>query len=337
MKAWILDDFGFDNLRLELDAPTPAPAEGEVLVKVAAVSLNYRDKALIEGNYAPEKMPKGLIPVADFAGAVAAVGPGVSRFAVGDRVTSHFYADWNDGPWREEYTNRQTGGPLDGGLAEYAILTENNAIATPPHLSDAEAATLPIAALTPWFALREYGNLQPGESVLVQGTGGVSVFAVQLAATMGARVIATSSSDEKLERVRALGANETINYRTTPDWASEVLSLTDGEGVDYVLDVVGGAGLSDSIRAVKGSGMVAVIGFLSGVTSEINLLDLIWQQARVQGIAVGHFEAMKRLVSFVHEHQIRPVIDSTYAFDDALEAYSRLDEGPFGKIVITID
>ncbi|SDS50569.1 zinc-dependent alcohol dehydrogenase family protein [Actinoplanes derwentensis] len=336
MRAWKLDDFGFDNLHLYDDVPVPVPGPGEILVKVAAAALNYRDKALVEGIYAPEKMPKGLIPVADFAGSVAALGEGVTKFAVGDRVTSHFYLDWIDGPWRESYTDRQTGGPLDGGLAEYAVLTEAAAMSTPAHLSDEGAATLPIAALTPWFAMREYGDIGIGDTVLVQGTGGVSVFATQIATALGARVIGTSSSDDKLKRIRELGATDTINYRTTPDWAAAALELTGGEGVDMVIDVVGGTGLTDSVRAVKGSGMVAVVGFLDGQTSPLDLMSVIWRQARVQGIAVGHVRAFERLLRFVGEHRIRPVVDSVFDLEDAREAYERLNQGPFGKVVIKI-
>jgi len=305
-------------------------------VKVSAVSLNDRDKALVEGIYAPEKQPKGLIPVADSAGVVAAIGEGVTSFAVGDRVTSHFYTTWHDGPWLAKYADLQTGGPLNGGLAEYQILGAANVVATPSNLTDEEAATLPIAALTPWFALVEYGGLQKGGSVLVQGTGGVSIFAIQIASALGARVIATSSSDDKLVRARELGATDTINYRTTSDWAEATLQLTDGNGVDVVLDVAGGDGLRDSIRAARGNGVVAVVGFLAGQTARLDLMDLMWHQTRVQGVAVGHLRAFRELVDFLEEHQIHPIIDTTYTFEQAHEAYEHLARGAFGKIVIKI-
>jgi len=335
MRAWTLDAFGLENLNLrEVPAPTPGPHE--LLIKVSAVSLNYRDKALVDGIYAPEKQPKGLIPVADSAGVVAAVGEGVTKYRVGDRVTSHFYSTWHDGPWLNEYADFQMGGPLNGGLAEYQILGEDNVVPTPSNMSDAEASTLPIAALTPWFALQEYRDLQAGDAVLVQGTGGVSIFAIQLASALGARVIVTSSSDEKLARARELGATDTINYRTTPDWAGAVLELTDGQGVDVVLDVVGGDGLRDSVRAAKGNGLVAVIGFLEGQTTNLDLMDLIWHQTHIQGIAVGHLRSFHDLVKFLDEHTIQPVIDSVFTFDDAPRAYEKLAEGAFGKIVISI-
>ncbi len=335
MRARTLDDFGLQNLNLR-EVPTPTPGPGELLVKVSAVSLNYRDKALVDGIYAPERQPKGLIPVADSAGVVAAVGEGVTEFAVGDRVTSHFYAEWHDGPWLAEYTDQQIGGPLNGGLAEYQVLAAANVVPTPAYLTDAEAATLPIAALTPWFSMIEYGGMREGGSVLVQGTGGVSIFGIQIAAALGGRVIVTSSSDDKLARARELGATDTINYRTTPDWAAEVLELTDGKGVDVVLDVAGGDGLRDSVRAARGNGLVAVIGFLTGQTTTLDLMDVIWHQTRVQGVAVGHLRAFRELVTFMDEHRIHPVIDTTYGFEQAHEAYEHLARGAFGKIVIQV-
>ncbi|WP_432937415.1 zinc-dependent alcohol dehydrogenase family protein [Kribbella sp. CA-253562] len=335
MRAWTLDDFGFDNLNLR-EVPMPEPAAGEVLVKVSAVSLNYRDKALVDGVYAPEKMPKGLVPGADFAGVVVGTGSGVTKYSVGDRVTSHFYSTWQDGPWLPEYADHQIGGPLHGGLAEYQVIGEHAVVPTPAALTDEEAATLPIAALTPWAALREHGDIGAGDTVLVQGTGGVSIFAIQIAAALRARVIATSSSDVKLARARELGATDTINYRTTPDWAGAALELTGGRGVDLVLDVVGGDGLRDSIRAARGSGMVAVIGFLDGQSANLDLMNLLWQQTHLQGVAVGHRRAFLDLVGFLDEHAIRPVIDTVYDFDDALKAYDQLARGAFGKIVIRV-
>ena len=335
MRAWTLDEFGLENVNLR-EVPTPTPGPQELLVKVSAVSLNYRDKALVDGIYAPEKMPKGLIPVADSAGVVAAIGENVTKYRVGDRVTSHFYSTWHDGPWLPAYADFQMGGPLNGGLAEYQILGEDNVVPTPPNLSDVEASTLPIAALTPWFALRECRGLKAGDSVLVQGTGGVSIFAIQLASAIGARVIVTSSSDEKLARARELGATDTINYRTAPDWAGAVLEMTDGEGVDVVLDVVGGDGLRDSVRAAKGNGLVAVIGFLEGQTANLDLMDVIWHQTQIQGIAVGHLRSFHELVGFLDEHTIHPVIDTVFTFEEVPRAYEKMAEGAFGKIVINI-
>jgi NADPH:quinone reductase-like Zn-dependent oxidoreductase len=335
MRAWTLADFGFDNLDLrEVDTPTPGP--NDLLVQVSAVSLNYRDKALVEGDYSPEKMPKGLIVGADSAGVVTAVGSDVTKWEVGDRVTSHFYSTWADGPWDQVHTDAMIGGPIDGGLAEYVLLHEDRVVKSPEHLSDAEAATLPIAALTAWFSLVHHGGLEAGGSVLVQGTGGVSVFAIQIASALGARVIATSSSDEKLAVAKDLGATDLINYRTTPDWAAEVLRLTDGKGVDVVIDVAGGDGVNDSVRAAKAGGVVAVIGFLAGQTANLDLMTVLFRQTTVQGVAVGTLSAFEELVEFLEQHGISPVIDSTYRFEDAKAAYARLAEGPLGKVVIRI-
>jgi len=335
MRAWTLADFGFDNLDLrEVDTPTPGPHD--LLVQVSAVSLNYRDKALVEGNYSPEKMPKGLIVGADSAGVVTAVGSDVTKWKVGDRVTSHFYSTWADGPWDDAHTDAMIGGPIDGGLAEFMLLHEDRVVKSPDNLTDAEAATLPIAALTAWFSLFHHGKLGQGGSVLVQGTGGVSVFAIQIASAFGARVIATSSSDDKLAVAKELGATDLINYRTTPDWAGRVLELTDGKGVDVVIDVAGGDGVNDSVRAAKAGGVVAVIGFLAGQTTNLDLMTVLFRQTTIQGIAVGTRFAFEELVAFLDEHKISPVIDSTYRFEDAKTAYDRLAEGPLGKVVIEV-
>ncbi|MFF3749894.1 NAD(P)-dependent alcohol dehydrogenase [Streptomyces sp. NPDC002018] len=335
MKAFVLEDFGLKNLK-QRTVPTPEPGPGQILVKVSAVSLNFRDRAVAEGYYTPEKMPPNLIPVSDAAGTVSAVGPGVSRFSVGDRVMSHYASRWLDGPPRRDLGDFTLGGPLDGGLAEYLLLDQDGAVATPPSLSDEEASTLPIAALTAWFALFERGGLEPGQTVLVQGTGGVSVAAAQLASAFGARVIATSSDDGKLARMRELGAAEVINYRTTPDWAAAAVELTGGNGVDQVLDVVGGSSLNRSVSATRPNGHVAVIGFLESMTASLDLMPLLYGQTRVTGIATGHRRAFEELAAFVGVHGIKPVIDTVHAFDDAPLAFERLGQGAFGKIVVRV-
>ncbi|MDF2920794.1 MAG: alcohol dehydrogenase [Microbacterium sp.] len=335
MRAWTLADFGFDNLKMT-EVETPAPGPHELLVKVSAVSLNFRDKALVEGIYSPEKMPKGLIVGADSAGVVVSVGEDVRRWKAGDRVTSHFYSTWIDGPWDQRHTDNMIGGPLDGGLAEYMLLHEDRVVASPAHLSDQESATLPIAALTAWYSLFQHGRLKPGGSVVVQGTGGVSLFAIQLAAASGARVIATSSSDEKLQVAAALGASELINYRLTPDWAAQVLELTEGEGVDVVIDVAGGDGINDSVRAAKAGGVVAVIGFLAGQTANLDLMNVLFRQTTIQGVAVGTRAAFEDLTRFMEEHDVRPVIDSLFSFEEVPAAYDRLAEGPVGKVVVNV-
>ena len=335
MRAWQLEDFGMANLR-RVDRPTPTPGSGELLVRVAAAALNYRDKVVVAGKLLPERMPRPLVPVSDASGRVAAVGPGVTRFGIGDRVATHVFSRWLDGEAGPNEMDHCFGGPLDGGLAEFMIVPEDAAVAVPPSLTDAEAATLTTAALTAWFALVERGGLRAGETVLTQGTGGVSLFAVQFAAAIGARVIATSSSDAKLERARALGATDLINYRATPDWDRVALDLTEGQGVDHVIELAGGPSLNRSITATRVGGQVAVIGFLDRPTAEVNLVPLLFRQTRIQGIAVGHRRAFERMNRFIEEHRIRPVIDSTYPFEDAPAAFDHLDRGPFGKVVINV-
>lgn len=335
MKAWLLRDFGLDNLQLE-EVPTPVPQPGELLVKVGAVSLNYRDKAIVDGIYEPHLVPKPLIPVSDAVGTVVAVGEGVSRFSVGDRVNSHFYSRWLDGEPGPDEPAYCFGSPLPGGLAEYMIIHEESAALAPSGMSDEEAATLPIAALTAWYSLMDVGNLQPGQTVLVQGTGGVSIFATQIAAAYGARVIATSSSDANLEKVKALGASEGINYRTHPDWEQKVLELTGGKGVDVTVDVAGGEGLNQSVLATKAAGVIAQVGFLSGQTTQLELMPVIFRQTTIRGIAVAPRSSFDRMNPFLDKQGIKPVIDKVYAFEEAVQAYEHLARGAFGKLVIKV-
>nr|WP_255171927.1 NAD(P)-dependent alcohol dehydrogenase [Xanthomonas hortorum] len=335
MKAWLLQDFGLHNLHMS-DLPTPSPKAGELLVKVGAVSLNFRDKAIVDGIYEPHLVPKPLIPVSDAAGEVVAVGEGVTRFAVGDRVNSHLYSRWIDGPPGPDEPAYCFGSPLPGGLAEYMIIHEQSAVRAPDTMSDEEAATLPIAALTAWYALVDFGELQPGQTVLVQGTGGVSIFAVQIATALGAKVIATSSKDANLQTAKALGAIAGINYRTTPEWEAEVLTLTDGKGVDITLDVAGGDGINKSVLATKAGGKIAQIGFMSGQQSALDLMPLIFRQTTLRGIAVAPRSSFDRMNVFLNEHKLRPVIDHIYPFEQAREAYEHLARGALGKVVIKI-
>ena len=335
MKAWLLKDFGLENLKLE-EVETPTPQAGELLIKVGAVSLNYRDKAIVDGFYEPHLVPKPLIPVSDAVGTVVAVGEGVTRFKLGDRVNTTLYSRWIDeepGPNEPDYC---LGMPLPGGLAEYMILHEESAVKAPDNMSDAEAATLPIAALTAWYSMMDVGNLKPGQNVLIQGTGGVSIFAIQLAKAYGARVIATSSKDENLEKVRLLGADESINYKTYPNWEERVLELTDGKGVDVTVEVAGGNGLNQSIAATKVTGTIAQVGFLTGQTTQLNLMPLIFRQTKLRGITVAPRVAFERMNDFLNANQIKPVIDHIYKFEEAITAFEHLSKGAFGKIVIQI-
>lgn len=229
------------------------------------------------------------------------------------------------------------GMPLPGGLAEYMIIHEDSAVNAPASMTDEEASTLPIAALTAWYSLMDIGNLQPGQTVLVQGTGGVSVFATQIAHAFGARVIATFSNDANLARIKELGADEGINYKTFPDWEKQVLALTEGKGADITVEVAGGNGVNQSVAATKVAGTIAQVGFLTGQTSQLDLMPLIFRQTTIRGIAVAPRSSFDRMNPFLTEHNIKPVIEQVYSFNDAIEAFKHLSRGAFGKIVIKID
>ncbi|MBF8789039.1 zinc-dependent alcohol dehydrogenase family protein [Pseudomonas asiatica] len=336
MKAWTLKDFGLANLQMS-DTQTPVPKTGELLIKVGAVSLNYRDKAIVEGFYEPHLVPENLIPVSDAAGVVVALGEGVTRFKLGDRVNSHLYSRWLDGEPAPDEPAHCFGSPLPGGLAEYMIIHEDSAVRAPSNMSDEQASTLPIAALTAWYSLVDYGQIKAGQTVLIQGTGGVSIFALQLAVAMGARAIVTSSSDVNLQRALSLGAESGINYTKTPDWHTEVLKMTGGKGVDLLLDVAGGQGINQSIAATKAAGRIAQIGFLTGQSTQLNLMPLIFRQTTIRGIAVAPRSSFDRMNAFLSEHAIAPVIEQVYSFEQAHQAFEHLSKGAFGKIVISID
>ncbi|SDP20634.1 NADPH:quinone reductase [Mucilaginibacter sp. OK268] len=333
MKAWQLHAFGLDNLTLDTIAKSE-PKAHEILIKVGAVSLNFRDKAIVDGIYEPEMIPKPLIPVSDAAGTVVAVGADVTKFKVGDRVISHLYSHWIEGAPAPDEPAHCLGAPYPGGLAEYMILEAESAVLAPSTITDEEASTLPIAALTAWFSLVTYGNLKAGETVVIQGTGGVSIFGLQIAHALGARVIVTTSSDAKGQKARELGADEIINYVTTPDWAKKVQHLTNGKGADQLLEVVGGEGLNDSVEATKVTGQIAVIGFLAGQTTNLDLMRVIFKQTKIQGIAVGHLTAFEEMNKAFDAYNIKPVIEKVYPFEQAVEAYQHLAKGAFGKIVI---
>ena len=327
--------FGLENLAL-VERPDPAPGPGQALVRLRAASLNYRDLLMVEGKYNPkQKLP--LIPCSDGAGEVVAVGEGVSRVKPGDRVCPIFAQRWISGEPVRERLRATLGGPLDGTLAELAVLDEEGLVHVPAHLTDEEAATLPCSAVTAWNALVTEGGVKAGDTVLVQGTGGVSIFALQLGRLLGARVIATSSSDEKLARVRELGAAETINYREVPEWGARAKELTGGVGVDHVVEVGGAGTLQQSLRAVRLGGAISLIGNLSGTKTEILLTQIFMQKLRVNGILVGHresFEAMNRAIAF---HGMRPVIDRVFPLEEARAALEHMGRGGhFGKIGVRI-
>jgi NADPH:quinone reductase-like Zn-dependent oxidoreductase len=334
MKAYqIISDGGIDALQqAELDEPKPGP--NEVLVRVRASSINYRDLSTVE-NPAPRGFLYPRIPNSDGAGEVVAVGDRVTRFKVGDRACGIFFQGWIDGDITARDMQHTLGGSLDGMLSEHKVLHEDGLVHTPMHLSDIEASTLPCAALTAWNSLVEQGAVTAGSTVLLLGTGGVSVIALQFCKMLGARAIVTSSSDEKLARARELGAWETINYQSYPKWDRMVLDMTEGRGVDHTVEVGGAETLPKSINATRLAGSIGLIGVLTG--GEIDPMPLVRKSIRLQGIYVGNrrmFEDMNRAVTL---HQWQPVIDTTYEFDSAHQAYHDMRAaGHFGKLVITL-
>lgn len=326
---------GPEGLQVD-DLPEPAPGPGEVAVRVRAVALNFRDLMMIKGHYNP-KLAVPFVPLSDGAGEIAALGQGVTRWQVGDRVAAAFMPGWIDGGPTERKALSALGGGGDGMLAETIVIRADGLVPIPDHLTFEEAATLPCAAVTAWHAVVTEGNITAGQTVLVQGTGGVSVFALQFARLCGARVIITSSSDEKLRRAADLGASDGINYKTTPEWDKAVRGLTGGEGVDLVVEVGGTGTLSRSLRAVKVGGRVAMIGILTGGSAEMTIVPILMKNIRVQGIFVGSvamFEAMNRAIAL---HKLRPVIDRVFPFEKAAEALTYMESGAhFGKIVVRI-
>jgi len=335
MRAWRLQDtFGLNSLQTaELEAPRPG--DREVTVAVSAVSLNYRDLLMVTGRYNP-RQPLPLIPCSDGVGRVSAVGAGVTSLEVGDRVAGIFCQKWLDGPPTRAKIRATLGGPIDGMLATHRVLPETGLVRVPEHLSDAEAATLPCAGLTAWSALFDEGGLEPGQCVLLQGTGGVSIYALQLAKAAGARVVITSSSDEKLERARELGADHTINYRADESWGKSARALTGGEGVDLVVEVGGAGTLKQSLRAVRVNGRVCQIGILAGGRGEVDLTSILMSNIRVQGVLVGSRARFERMNRAIAQSGLRPVVDRVFPFAEAVDAFAYLESGShFGKVVIS--
>jgi NADPH:quinone reductase-like Zn-dependent oxidoreductase len=327
--------FGLDHLTLA-ERPDPRPGPGQVLLAMRAASLNYRDLLMVQGAYNP-RQPLPLIPCSDGVGVVEEVGEGVTRVAVGERVVPIFAQRFLAGEPTREKLRSTLGGPLDGTLAERMVVDAEGVVAAPEHLSDAAAATLPCAALTAWNIVVTEGETRPGDVVLVQGTGGVALFALQLARLAGARVIVTSSSDDKAARARELGAWETINYRSTPEWGRAARELTGGRGVDLVVEVGGAGTLGQSLKAVRFGGRICLIGNLAGGVGELSLFPIFMQKVRLQGVLVGDresFEAMNRAVAV---HRLQPVVDSTFPLAEARGAFEHLAAGRhFGKVAIEI-
>lgn len=332
MRAYQFDAFALERLRLS-ECPAPTPAPDEVLLDVRAISLNYRDLLLIEGLYNP-KLRLPATPISDGAGVVLSVGSQARNVRVGDRVMTHFVAGWQDGPYRGDYLPTTLGSPGPGLAAEQVALAAGALLPMPRDYSFAEAATLPIAALTAWSALTSAGALEAKSWVLTLGTGGVSIFALQIATALGARVVITSGSDAKLERARALGAAHTVNYRTTPEWEKRVVELTDG-GADLTVDTVGAGELERTLRATRPGGAVALLGALAGVKAEVNLGLIFMRRLRLFGVMVDSRAAFRALCAFLEDKRIRPIIDRSFAFEQLPAALEHLKRGVhFGKIVV---
>lgn len=325
---------GVAALKLE-ERPTPVPGPDDVLVKMTAAALNFRDLLVINGT-GPWKPRGPRIPVSDGVGVVVAVGKTVTRFQEGDRVIGIFSPKWLEGRFTPDKGVGQLGGAeADGVLAENCVFHEQAAVGVPPHLTDVEAATLPVSAVTAWHAIRRRSNVQSGDRVLIQGTGGLSLFALLFVQALGGQAVVISSSDDKLAKARALGAVGTINYTRVPAWEEEILAMTDGEGVDHVMEVVGGENLNRSLRAVKASGTISFIGEMAGLNAPINTIEIAAKNLCIHGIETGSREMFEEMNRFIASHQLRPVVDKAYAFADFPEALRYLaSRKHFGKVAV---
>lgn len=335
MKVWEIQKFGLAGLA-QNERPVPAPGAHELLVRIGAVSLNYRDRLVVDGLFIPN-LPLPIVPLSDGAGEVVAVGEGVTRFRAGDRVIGTYIPAWIDGDGSgPEGDYIGLGGPLPGVLAEYVIFDEQSVVATPAYLTDREASTLPIAAVTAWTALFDHARLEPGQTVLVEGTGGVSIFALQLAVAAGARVIATSSSDEKLAKAKELGATDGINYASHPDWPKQVLELTSGRGADIIIEVVGGDNVRQAVTALARNGHIALIGVMQGLSLTADIPPLMTQRGTIRGVLVGNRRSFERLNQALESTRIHPVVERVYPFSETIAAFEHLSRGAFGKVVIDV-
>lgn len=329
-------DFGFDNLE-QVERSRPEPGPGEVLLKISAVSPNYRDVLMIRGLYNPDQQLP-LIPFSDGVGEVVEAGSDVERVETGDRVSPIFAQQWISGRPTREKLSSALGGPLDGPLAEFMCVPAESVVEVPEHLSDVEAATLPCAGLTAWNALAEQGEVTAGQRVATLGTGGVSSFGLLFAQALGADVAVTSSSDEKLERARELGADFGVNYEDEPEWGDEIKAWADGVGVDHVLEVGGAKTLEQSVRGVRIGGHISLIGVLSGHIEDFMVTPVLMRNVRIQGVLVGHREMFENMNRAIAAHEIRPVVDRVFGFDEVHEALQFMAEGRhFGKVAIRVD
>lgn len=336
MKAMLMEAPGVENLRLT-DLPDPRPGPGEVLVRLRAASLNFRDVLALRGGYGSRQKRADLVPLSDGAGEVLECGPGAGRFKPGDRVVNTFFPGWLAGPPDERFLERDLGGMEDGVACELRVFSQEALLQIPPQMSFLQAATLPCAAVTAWNAVRAQAQVGPEHWVLTQGSGGVALFALQFAHAAGARVLAISSADEKLARLGALGARHGINYRSDPEWGKSARKVADGRGVDLVLETAGAATLKQSIRAVRLGGMIAVIGMVSGPVAEINLPLVSMGSLRLHGIAVGNRQHLSEVLDACTARRIEPVIDRVFPLAALPEAIRYVESGQqFGKVCIEI-
>jgi len=333
-RSWTMNGFGVAHLA-PAETTIPKPGPHDLLVRVKAVSLNYKDRMILDGLLMPN-MTFPYTPLSDAVGEVVGTGEAVTRFKVGDRVLGHVIADWIEGEGPAVLHQKTLGMTLPGVLAEYVVFGEDASVLAPPSLSDAEASTLPIAALTAWSALFEMARAVPGETVLIQGTGGVSLFALQFAAAFGIKGIVTSSSDEKLERAKTLGAWKAINHRTRPDWDVAARDATDGQGVNHVLEVVGGENMRRSIEVLAAGGRLSLIGILGDTTFSSSIFPVMRNRLTIQGISIGHRRGFERMNAAIEVAGIKPVIDRVYGFSEVPRAFEHLARGPFGKVVIAL-
>jgi len=336
MKAAVIERPGLDNLVVK-DLPEPLPGPGEVLVRLRAASLNYRDTLIVIGGYGSRQKQSDLIPLSDGAGEVAALGPGPNPWRIGDRVICHMLPNWLDCEISEAKIAASLGGSVDGCASEYRVFPAAGLVPTPAHLSDLEAATLPCAALTAWSAVVSQGRVEPGDTVLTQGAGGVSLFALQFARLSGASVIATSSAPDRLERLAKLGAEHLINYREVPEWGRAARALMGDRGVDHVVEVGGAGTLPQSLRAVRVSGTISLIGVLSGAKLDVVLAPVVMQNIRLQGVTVGSRAQFERMLAAITAHKLRPVVDRVFPLSELRQAIEFLGAGRhFGKVCIEI-
>ncbi|RDJ22028.1 NAD(P)-dependent alcohol dehydrogenase [Bosea caraganae] len=334
MKAWQLAEWGKENLQVaERDVPRPGP--NDVLVHVRAVSLNYRDKPALEGSVLLNETPLPYTPCSDMAGEVVEVGSDVQRWTTGDRVSANFYTRWVDGSATADLFGLSL--DLPGTLAEYVLVPETAIVRAPDALSMEEIATLPVAAVTAWSALVTEGRLRAGQSVLLHGTGGVSLFGIQFARMFGARAIITSRSAEKLERAKLLGANDVIETSEYPNWAGRVMEITKGRGVDHIFETIGGENYKKSLDAAAIGARITTVGFLESSEFTLPIVPMIIRRIVIQGLSVGHRRSFEDMIAAIEINGLKPVIDRVYDWKDVPAAFDHLDRGAFGKIVVSVN